>query len=157
MSREELRTKLAEVDGQRDELQKALRETQGRQQTIKKLELRRDHNLHLVEALGGGRFVTASPQDRRRIYQALQLRVKVDEDGTIRLSGIFSPSLHLGGMVQDPPIDPSKPIPKVPDDTNVVVTLDNTPSATSSPPGRELPSSGPRRVHRTATPSPTTA
>ena len=70
----------------------ALRETQDRQQTIKRLEFERDHNLHLVEALGGGRYVTASPQDRRRIYQALRLRAEVDKEGQVRLIGIFSPS-----------------------------------------------------------------
>jgi hypothetical protein len=66
-----------------------------------------------------------------RIYQALQLRVEVDEDRTIRLSGIFSPSLLLTEMVQDPPVDPSKPVPKVPDDTRVVVTLTSAAPCTS--------------------------
>jgi Recombinase zinc beta ribbon domain len=131
MPKERLGAKLAEADAQRTEFRKALRETQDRQQTIKRLEWERDHNLHLVEGLGAGRFVTASPRDRRRIYQALQLRAEVDEDGTIRLSGVFDPDVHLHAMVQDPPVDPSKPIPQVPDSTDVVVTLDNTPSATS--------------------------
>jgi len=71
-------------------------------------------------------YVTASPGDRPRIYQALRLRADVDRDGTVRLSGIFEPDVHLSKMVQDPPVDPSKPVPQVPDDISVVVTLDNT-------------------------------
>jgi hypothetical protein len=129
ITREDLRTKLAEVDGQRAEFQKALRETQGRQQTIKALEFERDHNLELQE-LHGGRYATASPRDRHRIYQALQLRVVVDEDRTILLTGIFSPSLLLTEMIKDPPVDPSKPVPKVPNDM-VVVTLTSAVPCTS--------------------------
>jgi DNA repair exonuclease SbcCD ATPase subunit len=95
MSREELRTKLAEVDRQREEFRQALHETQDRQQTIKKLEFERDHNLDLVESLQGITYVTASPQDRHRIYKALRLQVEVDEEGQVRLSGIFDPDVHL--------------------------------------------------------------
>jgi site-specific DNA recombinase len=131
ITREDLRAKLAEVDSQRADFQKALRETHGRQETLKRLEWERDHNLHLVEALGGSRYVTASPQDRHRIYKALQLRVEVDEDRTIRLSGVFDPPLLLGEMVQDLPVDPSKPIPLVPDDLDVVVTLTSAAPCTS--------------------------
>ncbi len=125
MSRIELRAKLAEVDEQRDGLRQALRESQGRQQSIKTLEFQRDHNLHLLQ-LQAITYVTASPQDRRRIYQALQLQASIDEDGQVRLSGIFSPDVHLLSLVQDPPIDPSEPVPQVPEGTSVFVTLDNS-------------------------------
>ena len=59
----------------------------------------------------------------RRIKRALQLRVEVDEDRDIRLPGVFDPDVHLHGMVQDLPVDPSKPITPVPDDIRTVVTL----------------------------------
>ena len=121
MSREELRTKLAEVDRQREELRQALHETQDRQQTIKKLEFERDHNLDLVESLQGITYVTASPQDRHRIYKALRLQVEVDEEGQVRLSGIFDPDVHLHFVMKDPPIDSSKPLPKIPEGSRVEV------------------------------------
>jgi hypothetical protein len=109
-------------------LQKVLRETQDRQQVIKKLEFERDHNLHFVGAVQGITYVTASPEDRRRIYQALRLQVSIDEEGQIRLSGIFSPDVHLHRVMQDPPVDPSKPLPKLPKGTRVhVVSLDTHP------------------------------
>ncbi len=115
------------------DLRKALQETQDRQKTIKRLEWERDHNLHLVDAFGGARYITASPRDRRRIYEALRLRVEVDKEGRVRLSGIFDPPLLLSSMVKDPPVDPSKPVPRVPEDADLVVTLDNTPIVECSP------------------------
>jgi G3E family GTPase len=121
MSREELRTKLAEVDRQREELQQVLHETQDRQQIIKKLEFERDHNLHLVESLQSLTYVTASPQDRHRIYKALRLRAEVEEDGQVRISGIFDPDVHLHFVMKDPPNDPSKPLPKIPEVTRIEV------------------------------------
>jgi hypothetical protein len=103
------------------ELRQALHETQNRQQTIKKLEFERDHNLDLVESLQGITYVTASPQDRHRIYKALRLRVEVNEEGQVRLSGIFDPDVHLHFVMRDPPIDPSKPLPKIPEGTRIEV------------------------------------
>jgi hypothetical protein len=142
MPKERLRAKLAEFEEQREDLRKVLRETQDRQKIIKRLEWERDHNLHLVDAFGGAQYITASPRDRRRIYEALRLRVEIDKEGRIRLSGIFNPPLLLNEMVQDPPVDPSEPLPKVPEDADVeVLTLDNTPTAGSSPsPTRSLSS-----------------
>ena len=121
MSREELRTKLAEVDRQREELQQVLHETQDRHQTIKKLEFQRDHNLHLVESLQGIYYVSASPGDRQRIYKALRLRVEVDKEGQVRLSGIFDADVHLHFVMKDPPADPSKPLPEIPEVTKIKV------------------------------------
>jgi hypothetical protein len=61
---------------------------------------------------GSAKIVRGTPC--RSSYKALQLRVQVDEDRTIRLSGMFSPSLHLSGMIQEPPVDPSKSVPRCP-------------------------------------------
>jgi site-specific DNA recombinase len=117
MSREESRKKLAEVDRQREQLRQALQETQDRQRTIKRLEFERDHNLDLVESLQGMTYVTASPEDRHRIYKALRLRVEVDKEGQVRLSDIFDPDVHLHFVMKDPPVDPrsrSRRYPKGP-------------------------------------------
>jgi site-specific DNA recombinase len=121
MSREESRKKLAEVDRQREQLRQALQETQDRQRTIKRLEFERDHNLDLVESLQGMTYVTASPEDRHRIYKALRLRVEVDKEGQVRLSDIFDPDVHLHFVMKDPPVDPSKALPKIPEGSRVEV------------------------------------
>jgi hypothetical protein len=68
----------------------------------------------------------ASPEDRRRIYQALRLEVTVDEERTIRLSGVFSPDVYLPNVLKGPP-DISSPRPQVPEGSRVVVTSDSTP------------------------------
>ena len=55
------------------------------------------------------------------------MQASVGAEGTIRLSGIFDPDVYLPGVLQDPPANPSKPVPKVPEGTRVVVSLDSYP------------------------------
>ena len=54
-------------------------------------------------------------------------RRAVGAEGIIRLSGIFVPDVYLPGVLQDPPADPSKPVPKVSEGTSMVVSLDSYP------------------------------
>lgn len=122
MSRDELRTKLTEVDEQHDELQRALREAEARQESLRQPQ-RNLMNLHFVlSSVDRAKLKQASPEDRRRLYLALQLQATVDRDGQVRLSGIFDPDVYLPSVVQDPPADPSTPRPKIPEGTRVVVT-----------------------------------
>jgi hypothetical protein len=67
------------------------------------------------------RLNQASPEDRRRVYQALRLQATVDREGKIRLNGIFDPDVYLPGMLRDAPTDPNKPRPRVPKGTKVQV------------------------------------
>ncbi len=62
-----------------------------------------------------------------RLYQALRLQASAGAEGIIRLSGIFVPDVYLPGVLQDPPADPSKPVPKVSEGTSMVVSLDSYP------------------------------
>ncbi len=71
------------------------------------------------------RLNESSPQDRRRIYQALRLRVVVDKHGQVRMSGVFFPEMYLLDILQGPP-DWLAPRSEVPEGTSVVVTRDNT-------------------------------
>jgi hypothetical protein len=130
ISRAELRDKLAEVDRERAETERALRSARGSQQSIKEFE-RSWHLAGQLLQLTAISFVTISPADRRRLYLALQLRADVDPDGTIRLSGIFDPEIRLLDLVQDFPIDPSESVPEPLEGVRVVTTPD-----TSSPPRR---------------------
>jgi hypothetical protein len=49
------------------------------------------------------------------------LRVEVDEEGQVRLSGIFDPDVHLHFVMKDPPVDPSRPLPKIPQGSRIEV------------------------------------
>jgi hypothetical protein len=108
----------------RKELEGALRSARNRQQTIEELERKWKMGAQVLD-LVRIHYVCTGPEDRRRIYQALRLQASVDEEGQVRRSGIFSPDVYLPTLVQGPPLDPSKSLPKVPEGTKVVVTLDN--------------------------------
>jgi site-specific DNA recombinase len=89
MSREELRSKLAEVDEKREEVRKVLREARNRQEMVHNLG--RDRKL-LHDQFASLRFAdlfTLDPERRRRLMQALRLRVDVDEQSNVRISGVF--------------------------------------------------------------------
>jgi hypothetical protein len=47
--------------------------------------------------------------------------VEVDEEGQVRLSGIFDPDVHLHFVMKDPPVDPSRPLPKIPQGSRIEV------------------------------------
>jgi hypothetical protein len=122
---EELDDLLAEVDARRKGLQKALSEAQARQDTRKKSRINYAHLDRLLLQMNRIDLGMAAPADRRRLYAALRLRADVDQDDTIRLSGIFEPDVYLPGMLQDWP-DWLSPCPKVPEGTKVVVASGGT-------------------------------
>ena len=126
MDREELRGKLAEVEIQRRELEEALRTARNRQESIREVE-RTWSIAGSMLSLHPPTYATASPEDRRRVYQALRLQATVEKDGTIWLEGIFDPAIRLIDLVTGPPLDPSKPLPKPPEGTRVIVAPTPTP------------------------------
>ncbi len=122
MPKESLRTKLAELEEQRKELRKALREAEARQHALRQPR-KNLADLHFVLLqMDRMKLNQASPEDRRRLYEALRLQAIVDREGKIRLNGIFDPDVYLPGVLRDPPADPRKPRPKVPNDIRVQVT-----------------------------------
>jgi hypothetical protein len=125
MSREDLRVKLAEVDRQRHELQKTLRDAQDRRRSIAEAKRQWRLNEGLIQ-LVCIHYECAGPEDRRRIYHALRLRADVDRDGAIRLAGIFDPDVYLPTLVQGPPLDPSEPLPTGVERHRVVVASGDT-------------------------------
>jgi site-specific DNA recombinase len=120
MSREDLRVKLAEVDRQRHELQKTLRDAQGRRRSIAEAKRQWKLNEGLLQ-LVSIHYYCAGPEDRRRIYHALRLRADVDREGAIRLAGIIDPDVYLPTLVQGLPLDPSEPVPEGVERHRVVV------------------------------------
>jgi hypothetical protein len=123
---EELDDLLAEVDAWRGGLQKALSEALARQDSHKKCRINYAHLDSLLLQMNRIDLGMAAPADRRRLYAALRLRADVNQNDTIRLSGIFEPDVYLPGMLQDWP-DWLSPRPKVPEETRVVVASGDTP------------------------------
>jgi site-specific DNA recombinase len=89
LTREELRRKLADVDEQRKGARDALREARDRQGTIEKLRRDRKMMVGRFSAMRGMDLRNLSPENRRRVLQALRIRVEVDKDGNVRISGMF--------------------------------------------------------------------
>jgi hypothetical protein len=92
ISHEELRAKLVEVDEQREAVQKALREARDRQEMLRKLQRNRKMWEAAFERFvlrrGLGLFFLGA-EYRRQVFQALRLRVEVDKNGDVRISGVF--------------------------------------------------------------------
>lgn len=72
--------------------------------------------------MNGLDLTLAAAADRRRIYEALRLQAHVDEDRTVRITGIFDPGLYLPDLLQNGP----EWLSEVPDTKGIVVTLDST-------------------------------
>jgi hypothetical protein len=93
----------AEVEAQRRELEGALREAQGRQETIRKLQSEREMVFRRFAAMRGIDLRCAGPEDRRRVLQALGVRAEVDKNGDVRISGVFDADItELLPMVHAP-------------------------------------------------------
>jgi Recombinase zinc beta ribbon domain len=97
MTREELRRKLADVDEQREAAQRALREVRNREGTIQKLRWGREMSLSQFSVVRGLNLHTLSPENRRRVLQALRIRVEVDKDGNVSISGVFD--VHITNLL----------------------------------------------------------
>lgn len=89
MSREELRLKLAETDEQREALRQALREVRDRQEMIQRLQQDREMMFRRYSAMRNIDLRKIVPENRRRVLQALRMRVELDENGDARISGVF--------------------------------------------------------------------
>jgi site-specific DNA recombinase len=140
MPRESLQSKLAQFDQQRKVLRNALREAEARQDALRRpRENLANFNRALLQ-MNRMKLSKASPEDRRRVYQALQLQATVDRDGNIRLSGIFDPDVYLPGVLRDPPTDPSTPLPRMPKGIKVQVITPCAKCVTTSNTRRATPS-----------------
>ena len=138
MSREELRHKLAEVGEQREAASKALRAAEDRQETIQKLQRDREMLLGRFSAMRGIDLRNLDPENRRRVLQALRLRVEVDATGDVGISGAFAADVTELLPMAQASVAPDGPYTvrfehEVPPPFQGVVTLDNTRTAGCSP------------------------
>lgn len=125
MSRGELRGKLGDLEEQRRGLEKALREAEGRKEALAEDRINYAHLDSLLLQLNRIDLACATPEDRRRLYEAMRLLATVDRDGTIRLTGIFDPDIYLPDVLRDPP-DPLAPYQETPEKTTVTVDTSDT-------------------------------
>jgi len=141
MSREDLRSKLAEVEIQRKELQDALRSAQEYKERILKLKRERKIVFRQFAAMRDIDLRCASSEDRRRLLEALRVLVELDKDGNARISGMFDTDIvELLPMVQHLRDEARHDKPyrrhfryEVPPEHKGVITLDTTPIAGCSP------------------------
>jgi hypothetical protein len=141
MSREDLRSKLAEVEIQRKELQDALRSAQEYKERILKLKRERKIVFRQFAAMRDIDLRCASLEDRRRLLEALRVLVELDKDGNARISGMFDTDIvELLPMVQHLRDEARHDKPyrrhfryEVPPEHKGVITLDTTPIAGCSP------------------------
>jgi hypothetical protein len=90
---EDLRTKVAESDEERDSLRRALREAAGRGEELKRLRNEREILADRFRAMRGMGLRHLPPKERRTAYDALRLTAHADEKGDVRITGIFDADL----------------------------------------------------------------
>ena len=93
IGREDLRTKLAEADEERDSLRRALREAAMHGEELKRLRNEREVLADRFRAMRAMGLRHLSPEERRTAYDALRLTAHVDEKGDVRITGIFDADL----------------------------------------------------------------
>ena len=93
IGREDLRTKLAEADEERDSLRRAIREAAGRGKELKRLRRERGVLAGRFRTMRGMGLRHLPPEERRTAYDALRLTAHVDEKGDVRITGIFDADL----------------------------------------------------------------
>ncbi len=86
---DELRTKLAALDTTREVARKELEALRGREERIEELERDKDALLESYAALAPEAIESLTPEERRRVHEMFQLRVVVDPDGRVEVSGAF--------------------------------------------------------------------
>ena len=92
IGREDLRAKLAEAE-ERDFLRRALGEAAGRREELERMHRERELVLGRFAAVRDMGFRHLPPEERRTVYNALGMTAHVDEEGNVRITGIFDADL----------------------------------------------------------------
>ena len=87
MSRHELEAKLARLEETRETAEKELETLRTRQEKAQELQRDKDALLDHYAALTPGALDSLAPEERRRLYRMLQLKVVAHFDETIELTG----------------------------------------------------------------------
>ena len=87
---DELRQKLSAIEDERDSLQAQLDSMNDAQAQLADLELQRDTLLDQVHN-GFFEYATTTPEERHDLYKKMGLRVEVDGNGDVTISGSVLP------------------------------------------------------------------
>jgi site-specific DNA recombinase len=87
---DELRTKLAGLEGARETAERELRALEGRREKLEALERDKDAVLDDYARMTPEALDALTPEERHRLYKILRLRVMAQPDGTAQVSGAFS-------------------------------------------------------------------
>jgi predicted nuclease with TOPRIM domain len=93
LSDSELDDMLSGVDEERDGLQKALKEATEREEDVGRLRRELRMVFARFEQIRTEELRHLEGEERRRAYEALRLRVEVDEKGDARLFGVFGQNI----------------------------------------------------------------
>jgi site-specific DNA recombinase len=95
MTDEELGEALAELDETRMTAEEELAAIRGRKEILEKLEQDRDALLESYAEMTPEALDALTPEERRRVYGMLRLRVEVAADGTMEAHGILSENIRV--------------------------------------------------------------
>jgi hypothetical protein len=93
---DELRAKLASLEENRQLARRELDVLQERQERLREIEQDKNTLLKHCAGMVPEALDDLTPEERHHVYKMLQLRMLVDPDGTLRVSGTFGDELHLG-------------------------------------------------------------
>ena len=91
----ELDEALAELEETRMMAEEELATIRGRKEIIEELERDRDALLESYAQMTPGALDALTPEERRRVYGMLRLKVEVEADGRMRARGILSESIRV--------------------------------------------------------------
>lgn len=91
----ELDEALAELDSARNIARRELKAIEGHRERIEQLERDRDEIMDQYAGMTPEALQSLSPEDRNQLYRILKLRVIVDADGSLEVSGPFENILGL--------------------------------------------------------------
>jgi hypothetical protein len=95
MTDDDLAEALAELEDTRVTAETGLKAVRGRKAALEELERDRDALLESYAGMVPDALDSLAPEDRRRVYGMLRLKVEVSADGTMQARGVLSTGLNV--------------------------------------------------------------
>ena len=93
MNRDELRTKLAELEERREVVQREMDALAARRERLEELERNKEELLEYYTAMAPTSLEELSGEERARVYQTLRLCVRAHPDGSLEVTGALGKEL----------------------------------------------------------------
>ena len=108
MSLDELGTALEELEETRKTAERELRSLRSQQECIEELERDKDALLDYYAALAPEVLDSLTPEERHQLYKILRLKACVNQDGSVKVSGVFGDSFGVCESGLAPPYTSSQ-------------------------------------------------